>query len=80
MAAVTVRLVAAAKSAAGGLAEVDVAPGTVAEITVALEDRFPDLASVLPRCSYLVDGLHADGRTVAPAGSTLDVLPPFAGG
>lgn len=77
---VTVRLFAAAKSAAGGTAEVMLPPGTVGAVTTELERRFPALGPVLPRCSYLVDGLRAEPATVAPAGSTIDVLPPFAGG
>jgi len=40
------------------------------------------LASVLARCSFLLDGqqLPRDSGTALPADGELDVLPPFAGG
>ncbi|WP_330445487.1 MoaD/ThiS family protein [Kocuria rhizophila] len=41
----------------------------------------PTLARVLPRCSWLVDGVTArDPRAPLAPGATVDVLPPFAGG
>ncbi|GAB3177115.1 hypothetical protein GCM10027060_00900 [Nesterenkonia halophila] len=47
----------------------------------------PSLETVLPRCSFLVDGVRAraEGSATTPAavlrgGETVDVLPPFAGG
>lgn len=47
----------------------------------------PSLETVLPRCSFLVDGVRAPAEASAttPAavlrgGETVDVLPPFAGG
>lgn len=78
----TVRLFAAAKAAAGA-SEVQVPPGTVSAITDELARRFSALAVVLPRCSFLVDGAQPSlgiMHTRVAAGSTLDVLPPFAGG
>lgn len=78
---VTVRLFAAARAAAG-VAEATVSAGSVADIGAQLVRAHPQLAGVLPLCSFLVDGRVAkppfDGHV--PAGSTLDVLPPFAGG
>jgi molybdopterin converting factor small subunit len=39
------------------------------------------LARVLPACSFLVDGTTTrDRASVLSPGSTVDVLPPFAGG
>ena len=38
------------------------------------------LAQVLSRCSFLVDGRHADMDTAISAAERVDVLPPFAGG
>jgi molybdopterin converting factor small subunit len=39
------------------------------------------LAVVLKAASFLVDGLTChDRRAALPAGATVDVLPPFAGG
>ena len=38
------------------------------------------LAQVLSRCSFLVDGRHANMDTAISAAERVDVLPPFAGG
>ena len=78
---VTVRFFAAAR-AATGVAETQATAGALVDVLRELEQRFPGLAAVAPRCSFLVDGLAAaspEGVDVAP-GSTVDVLPPFAGG
>ena len=40
----------------------------------------PDLATVLPVCSVLVDGLATEPADPLPAGAVVEVLPPFAGG
>ena len=46
-----------------------------------LAARGPELAKVLARCSYLVDGVAVRDKNVPLSTSeTLDVLPPFAGG
>ena len=80
---VRVGLYAAARAAAGR-AEAVVAPGTLADVLAnLLKVCSPALAEVLPRCSYLLDGVavHGDPVGVAvQAGCQLDVLPPFAGG
>jgi len=79
---VRVRLFAAAKAAAG-VAELDVAPGTVASISDGLIAIHPQLALVLPLCSFLIDGMQSSrpvGLAAVEGGSILDVLPPFAGG
>lgn len=79
---VSVRLFAAARAAAG-VGEVQVDPGSLGTILHALESDYPSLAEVLPRCSYLVDGVavHGDpGEIMVSDGLELDVLPPFAGG
>jgi molybdopterin converting factor small subunit len=79
---VTVRLFAAARAAAG-TDSAHAGPGSLGEVTTALTDAYPDLATVLPRCSYLLDGVavHGDPADVmVNDGSELDVLPPFAGG
>jgi molybdopterin synthase sulfur carrier subunit len=80
---VRVGLYAAARAAAGR-AEAVVAPGTLADVLANLLNVCsPALAEVLPRCSYLLDGVAVHGDPVGvdvPAGSHLDVLPPFAGG
>jgi len=78
---VTVRYFAAARAAAGTAQEA-VPAASLAGLLGAVVDRHGEgLALVLKRCSYLVDGLavHAPD-TALPAGATVDVLPPFAGG
>lgn len=77
---VTVRLYAAARSAAGQR-ELSVAPGRLDLILADIARENPRLVQVFLQCSFLLDGvvLH-DKESMVPAGSTLDVLPPFAGG
>lgn len=79
---VVVRLFAAARAAAG-VESTTVGAGTLAGICAELQDGFPAITEVLPRCSFLIDGIavHGDARDVHVAsGSEVDVLPPFAGG
>ncbi len=78
---VTVRFFAAARAAAGQ-DEASVDPGSLAAILERLALDSPALAGVLPRCSFLVDALAAKAPFDVPVagGSTVDVLPPFAGG
>ncbi|MEN3585379.1 MoaD/ThiS family protein [Streptomyces sp. ZYX-F-203] len=84
MAKVTVRYWAAAKAAAR-TAEEPYEAETLAAALAAAGERHPgELARVLPRCSFLVDGDPVGARdheTVRLAdGGTVEVLPPFAGG
>ena len=79
---VTVRFFAAARAAAG-CDQATVDPGPLEQVIESLHTAFPALTAVTPRCSYLVDGMSArrdDGGPVISAGSSVDVLPPFAGG
>ncbi len=79
---VSVRLFAAARAAAG-VGEVQVDPGAFGTVLRTLESDYPSLAEVLPRCSYLVDGVAVHGdpdEIMVGDGLELDVLPPFAGG
>lgn len=56
-------------------------PVDAAAVIEALHARHESLSGVLPACSFLLAGLAVRDRSVAvPDGSTLDVLPPFAGG
>ncbi|MFP5019619.1 MoaD/ThiS family protein [Pseudonocardia phyllosphaerae] len=79
-----VRYFAAAKAAAGTPEEKLELPegvsvdGAVAALAAA---HGPQLATVLARCSFLLDEVAVRDRTT-PVGeaATLDVLPPFAGG
>ncbi len=77
----TVRYFAAA-AAAAGLTTQDVPAGTLGELRSALVDAHGDeFARVLARCTTLVDG-RAESADDAPLelDTTVDVLPPFAGG
>ena len=77
----TVRFYASARAAAG-VPEEAVPPGTLEELLVDLSERHGDrLALVLKVSSLLVDGVSCqDLSTVVDERSTVDVLPPFAGG
>ncbi len=79
---VLVRYFAAAEEAAGVAEEtVQVAAGTtLAELLEQATARHPGLVAALPACSYLVATVSGRPATPVPAGSVVDVLPPFAGG
>ncbi len=74
-----VRYFAAAEEATGRDAEVRTDP-TLGALRVGLVKDHPGLAGILPRCAVLVDGARVDDATALGAGTTVDVLPPFAGG
>ncbi|MFC4066828.1 MoaD/ThiS family protein [Actinoplanes subglobosus] len=78
----TVRYFAGARAAAGGASSETVAAASLDELTQVLADRHGErLALVMKAASFLVDGLTCHDRTSPlPAGATVDVLPPFAGG
>jgi molybdopterin synthase sulfur carrier subunit len=78
---VDIRYFAGARAAAGCSSE-RVAAGSLEDLTVVLAQRHGErLAMVLKAASFLVDGLACHDRQAAlPAGATVDVLPPFAGG
>ena len=79
---VDIHLFAAARAAVGS-PHVQVAPGTLATVCAELDGRYPGFAAIRPRCSFLLNevAMHGDPATIEiPAGSRLDVLPPFAGG
>ena len=81
---ITVRYFAAARAAAGVEADkVQVsAAATVADLLDAIRaEHGAELARVMARCSFLLDevAVRDRGAPVADA-TTLDVLPPFAGG
>jgi sulfur-carrier protein len=80
---VTVRYFAGARAAAGvPQEELPLAPGsTVAALVGMLVERHgPALGRVLAASSFLVEEVSAGSERVIPAGATVDVLPPFAGG
>ncbi|WP_199424966.1 MoaD/ThiS family protein [Actinotalea solisilvae] len=77
---VTVRYFAAAAEAAGTSTEQTPA-GTADAVRAALVAAHgAGLERVLARCALLADGVRVAGEDPVPAGATLDVLPPFAGG
>jgi sulfur-carrier protein len=83
-ATVTIRYFAAARAAAGVEAEPLELPdgASVDDALATIRERHgAELARVLDRCSFLLDEVAVRDRgAVVPAGATLDVLPPFAGG
>jgi molybdopterin synthase sulfur carrier subunit len=77
---VTVRLFAAAAEAAG-VNQTTVPAGTTDDVSRALTASFgDDFGRVLSQCALLVDGRRVSSGDAVSSGSTLDVLPPFAGG
>ncbi|MET7707107.1 MoaD/ThiS family protein [Micromonospora sp. NPDC005413] len=82
MTPLTVRYFAGARAAAGRTEEVVPAGRSLDDLSAELTQRHGDrLASVLRVASFLVDGVTChDRQAPLPAGATIDVLPPFAGG
>ncbi len=79
----TVRYWAAARAAAGTAEEQVPGGRPIGTLVDDLARRHGEqLAAVLPRCSFLLDGeqVHRDRDRALPADAVLDVLPPFAGG
>ena len=78
---VTVRYFAAARAAAGVTEESNASETLSALVARLSADHGQALAKVLGVASFLVDGVVWHDREAAlPAGATVDVLPPFAGG
>ena len=77
---VTVRYWAGARAAAGVDEETVEGVGTVGDLTGRLLSERPALAAVLPVCTVLVEGRASSPDAPLPAGSVVEVLPPFAGG
>jgi molybdopterin converting factor small subunit len=78
---VTVRYFAAARAVTGRTDE-QVEAADLAELVRTLEQRHgAQLTRILGACSFLVDGRSCREPSTTLAGaSTVDVLPPFAGG
>lgn len=79
---IQVRYFAGAREAAGITAESVPGPTTAGGLRNELTSRHgPGLGEILPKCALLVAGTRADSdETPVPDGTTVDVLPPFAGG
>lgn len=77
-----VRYFAGARAAAGGVREESIDATSLDDVVTVLTAQHGErLAVVLKAASFLVDGLACHDRQAAlPAGATVDVLPPFAGG
>ena len=77
---VTVRFFAAARAAAG-VNEITLDASSAMQILDQAAALHPQLGQVLPQCSYLLDEVSLRDLSIEVTdGSTLDVLPPFAGG
>ena len=76
---VTVRYWAGARAAAGVPADV-VDGATVGDVVSAAVALHPALESVAAVATFLVDGSASPRDRAVPAGATVEVLPPFAGG
>ncbi|GIH11175.1 putative molybdenum cofactor biosynthesis protein D2 (MoaD2) / thiamineS [Rhizocola hellebori] len=75
---ITVRYFAGARAAAGVAEETFPSGTTIEQLASKKGEPF---ARVLHSASFLVDGLAwHDRQAPLPAGVTVDVLPPFAGG
>lgn len=81
---IAVRYFAAARAAAGVESEkiqVPVDATVVVLLAAVREQHDAALSTVLDRCSFLLDEVAVRDRTAPLVGATtLDVLPPFAGG
>jgi molybdopterin converting factor small subunit len=77
----TVRYFAGARAATGRTAE-EIPAASLKELLDLLELRHGErLTRILGACSFLVDGLSSrEPTTTLTDTSTVDVLPPFAGG
>ncbi|MEV7632281.1 MoaD/ThiS family protein [Microbacterium sp. NPDC089318] len=75
----TVRFFAAAQEAVGRDSLTTDAP-TLGLLKQQLVAEHPALTGILPRCAVLVDGARVDDDFALSAATTIDVLPPFAGG
>jgi molybdopterin converting factor small subunit len=78
----TIRYFAGARAAAGGISTENASAGSLHDLAQILTDRHGErMGLVLKAASFLVDGLTCHDRHASlPAGATVDVLPPFAGG
>ncbi|AZZ55371.1 MoaD/ThiS family protein [Rathayibacter iranicus] len=78
---VRVRYFAAAKAALGRADDDFDSLTDLAALEAHLVASSPAAAPILARCTFLVSGVSTTDRaTPLPAGASVDVLPPFAGG
>ena len=81
---VATRYYAAARAAAGADGDTFEFPenATLGLLIAVLTERYGDeLGRLLPRCTFSLDGTLVRERSASlTPGSTVDILPPFAGG
>ena len=71
----------AAAKAASGSASLKIPAGTLGALIDELAGKSPELAKLLPTCSYLLNGEACEDRAqLLVEGDNVDVLPQFAGG
>jgi molybdopterin converting factor small subunit len=71
----------AAAKAASGSATLKIPAGSLGALIEGLANRSPELAKLLPTCSYLLNGESCeDLGQILVEGDAVDVLPQFAGG
>ena len=71
----------AAAKAASGSATLKIEAGSLGALIDELSGRSPELAKLLPTCSYLLNGEACeDLGQILIEGDNIDVLPQFAGG
>ena len=80
MAVGTIRYWAAARAAAGVAEEPYDAVTLQDAVEAAGRAHGPELARVLSRCTFLLDGRQLARDAALPDGAEVEVLPPFAGG
>lgn len=75
-----VNFYAAAKAAAGA-STLKIPAGNLGALIQALSEKSPELAKLLPTCSYLLNGESCEAMDQPLIeGDNVDVLPQFAGG
>ena len=71
----------AAAKAASGAATLKIQVDSLGALVQELSERNPELAKLLPTCSYLLNGEACeDPGQILVEGDNIDVLPQFAGG
>lgn len=76
---ISVRVFAGAAEACG-VNELASEAASLESLVAELGALGPDAPRVLERCSFLVDGVRTEAPALLVGASTVDVLPPFAGG
>lgn len=71
----------ASARAAAGIASLIIPAGNLGALIAELSNKSPELAKLLPTCSFLLNGEACqDSSQLLVEGDNIDVLPQFAGG